>query len=179
MEKRDSFIFYRSFFESIKCLNQRERLKIYDAICEYSLNDDSHKLTGTAEGMFKLILPQLEANRKRFINGSKAKRKQNGSKPEANKNVNKNVNKNGNGDSLPKEESLPSTPLSFNHYMDVLDYLKGRGWRNKSIEISFESIIVKVSTHGKAYNKLTTHDLDRQQETRFLIYLMNNPKEIQ
>ena len=58
-------------------------------------------LDGTAFGMFQLVKPQLDANRKRFQNGcvkkqneskTEAKPKQNESKTEANVNVNKNVN---------------------------------------------------------------------------------------
>lgn len=169
---RDSFIFYRSFFEAISILSAKERVKVYDAICDYSLNFTTPQLTGTARALFTLIVPQLEANNKRFVSGSKAKRKQSGSKAEANKNDNVNVNVNGNGN----VKNAP--PLLFNHYMDVLDYLKYRGADNKSIEVNFENIIVKVSEHGKPYNAKTTKDLDRIQETRFLTYLMNNTEEI-
>ena len=35
-EKKESFVFYRSFFEALKDLKNSDRLKIYDAICELS-----------------------------------------------------------------------------------------------------------------------------------------------
>lgn len=102
---RNSFIFYRSFFEAIKPLPETDRLKIYDAICEFSLNNQQPDLQGVSSGFFTLIKPQLEANNKRFKNGSEPKTKQTGSKPEAktkrklskveannNVNVNDNVN---------------------------------------------------------------------------------------
>ena len=97
---RDSFIFYRSFYEAINHLPEDQQLQIYKAISSYSLDFKDVNLEGIPNAIFTLIKPQLEANRKRYLNGIKekkiskteAKRKQNGSKPEANKNVNLNVN---------------------------------------------------------------------------------------
>lgn len=100
---RDSFIFYRSFFSATKHLNQVEKAQLFEAICSYALDGNLSLLEGTPQGMFELIKPQLDANRKRFENGCKkkqkiskteAKNKQNGSKDEANVNVNVNVNDN-------------------------------------------------------------------------------------
>ena len=101
--KRDSFIFYRSFYEALQDLPNQQKLEIYDAICNFSLNFHECELKGISSTIFKLIKPQLEANNKRFMNGSKpkkskmqAKLKQVKSKTEANNNVNNNVNVNDN-----------------------------------------------------------------------------------
>jgi len=85
--KRDSFIFYRSFYESINELDKETRVQIYDAIADYSLNLIEPNLKGIERSIFILIKPQLDANIKRFMNGSKpkAKRKQKESKPKAKK----------------------------------------------------------------------------------------------
>jgi hypothetical protein len=100
---RDSFIFYRSFFSATKHLNQVEKAQLFEAICSYALDGNLSLLEGTPQGMFELIKPQLDANRKRFENGCKkkqkiskteAKPKQTISKDEANVNVNVNVNHN-------------------------------------------------------------------------------------
>lgn len=102
---RDSFIFYRSFFIATKCLKNEEKAQLFDAICSYALDGEINDLDGTAFGMFQLIKPQLDANRKRFENGcvkkqkiskTEAKPKQKISKTEANVNVNVNVNENVN-----------------------------------------------------------------------------------
>lgn len=101
--KRDSFIFYRSFFMATKCLKNDEKAQLFDAICNYALDGETINLDGTASGMFELVKPQLDANRKRFENG--CKKKQNRSKTEAKPkqkiskteaNVNDNVNYNVN-----------------------------------------------------------------------------------
>jgi len=97
---RDSFIFYRSFYEAINHLPEDQQLQIYKAIASYSLDFKDVNLEGIPNAIFTLIKPQLEANRKRYLNGIKekkiskteAKQKQTRSKPEANKNVNLNVN---------------------------------------------------------------------------------------
>jgi hypothetical protein len=98
---RDSFIFYRSFFSATKHLNQVEKAQLFEAICSYALDGNLSLLEGTPQGMFELIKPQLDANRKRFENGCKkkqkiskteAKNKQTISKDEANVNVNVNDN---------------------------------------------------------------------------------------
>jgi len=103
IKTRDSFIFYRSFFSATKHLNQVEKAQLFDAICGYALDNKTDELNGTALGMFELIKPQLDANRKRFENGcvkkqkiskTKAKQKQKRSKTEANVNDNVNVNVN-------------------------------------------------------------------------------------
>lgn len=72
---RDSFIFYRSFFESTIPLNKEEKAELFDAICRYALDADQINLQGFPQAMFSLIKPQLDANRKKWINGCKEKTK--------------------------------------------------------------------------------------------------------
>lgn len=95
-EKRDSVVFYRSFYEAIKELPSDQKGEIYDAIFEYSLNFREVELSGLNATIFTLIKPQLEANNKKYYNGKKAKKKQTGSKTGANVNANANVNDNVN-----------------------------------------------------------------------------------
>ena len=105
---RDSFIFYRSYFEATKPLSQEQKAQLFDSICLYSLDQEQIKLDPICTAMFSLIKPQIEANYKRFLNGTKgakikqelsktkAKPKQTASKAKANVNVNVNVNDNVN-----------------------------------------------------------------------------------
>ena len=80
---RDSFIFYRSFYEAINDLEDNQQLEIYQAMANFSLNFAEPNLSGVTATIFKLIKPQLEANNKRYVNGSKPKTKQEESKTEA------------------------------------------------------------------------------------------------
>ena len=99
---RDSFIFYRSFYEAIKEVPEDAQLQIYKAISIYALEQEEIELTGIARAIFSLVKPQLDANYKKYENGKqtknkmKAKDKQNESKIETNVNDNVNVNNNDN-----------------------------------------------------------------------------------
>jgi len=69
---RDSYIFYRSFYEAIKLFPAEVRGEIYTAINEYSLyGNETHDMGKVASSIFTLIKPQLDANIKRFENGKK------------------------------------------------------------------------------------------------------------
>lgn len=106
--ERDSFIFYRSFFESMQGLKDKEQLQIFNAICELALNEKEVKLTGVSKNIFTVIKPQILANSKRYESGKKGGRPKKetigfqkektigfeNKKP--NKNVNENVNVNVN-----------------------------------------------------------------------------------
>lgn len=103
--ERDSFVFYRSFYEAIKDLDTIEQSNLLCAICELALNGNEIELNGISSTIFKLIKPQINANLKRYKNGSKGGRpktekkpKENQSKtkykPNVNDNVNDNVNEN-------------------------------------------------------------------------------------
>lgn len=73
---RESFIFYRSFYEAIKCMPTDVQAEIYPAICEYALFGKLPKnLSEVAKGMFTLIKPNIDVNTARFENGKKGGRK--------------------------------------------------------------------------------------------------------
>lgn len=72
---RDSFIFYRSFYEAIRDLPRDIQGEIYTAIMEYSLyGNETDNLKPIARSIFTLIKPQIDVNNKRFENGSKGGR---------------------------------------------------------------------------------------------------------
>ena len=155
--KRDSFIFYRSFYDASKCLKTEEKAQLFDAICSYALDEKVEQLDGTAYGMFQLVKPQLDANRKRFNNGcikkqkgskSEAKAKQTKSKIEANVNVNvnPNVNENLNLESKSKSKLFikPTIDEIKNYCIErknnvnaesFSNYYEARGWKLKGIQM--------------------------------------------
>jgi hypothetical protein len=104
---RESFVFYKSFYQSIKELDTEYQVEIYNAIFEFEFNGKVPDLSGVSKSIFTLIIPQLEANNKRYENGKKGgrpttKAKPNNNqtitkaKPNVNDNVNVNVNVNDN-----------------------------------------------------------------------------------
>lgn len=121
---RDSFVFYRSFYDAIKDLPRDVQGEIYTAIMEYSLyGKETENLKPIARSVFTLMKPQIDVNNKRFENGKKGGRPKSGnepdgnqeetkekpsnnqsetkSKPNVNDNVNDNVNANENKDNTP------------------------------------------------------------------------------
>ena len=111
---RDSFVFYRSFYESIRLLPKKYQLQCFDALCNYALNDvPLEGVPGTVEAILKSFKPQVDANNRRYENGckggrpkggqdetkAKPKHNQDETKPKRNDNVNDNdnVNVNANG----------------------------------------------------------------------------------
>ncbi len=73
---RDSVVFYRSFYDSIKNIPEEDQLKVYTAIMEYAMNDIQPEIEGIALAIFLLVKPQIDANNKRYQNGRKPKSKQ-------------------------------------------------------------------------------------------------------
>lgn len=78
---RESFIFYKSFYDAIKDLPRDIQGEIYTAIMEYSLyGNETDNLKPVARSIFTLIKPQIDVNNKRFQNGIK------GGRPKSNHN---------------------------------------------------------------------------------------------
>lgn len=86
MEQRDSFIFYRSFYEAVSQLKPKDQVEVILAICEYALNGTERKLTGVPYAIFTLVKPNLDANQRRFENGKKGGRKKTKANPGENQN---------------------------------------------------------------------------------------------
>lgn len=99
---RDTFIFYRSFKESMSDLSDKDKLIMYEAISDYSLDLKEPKLTGFPKALFSLIRPILDANIQRWKNGRKggapignlnAKKRPRNNQKTTEKQSNKDVNK--------------------------------------------------------------------------------------
>ena len=130
---RDSFIFYRSFYEAIKDLPRDIQGEIYTAIMEYSLyGKETDNLKPVARSIFTLIKPQMDVNNKRFDNGCKGGRplkketkakpsnnqKETKEKPNKNYNVNDNNNDNKESTNVDKKERPPKSDYErFNEWL--------------------------------------------------------------
>ncbi|WP_294559832.1 DUF6291 domain-containing protein [uncultured Mailhella sp.] len=86
---RSQFTFYESFFLALQRIKDKEaRADGYDAICDYALHGtepDFDALPDSVAVALYLILPNLDASRRKADNGKKGgSRKQTRSKPKAN-----------------------------------------------------------------------------------------------
>lgn len=81
---RDSVVFYRSFYEALKDLPPEQFKESVKAIMEYGLNGKEPETTGIEKTIFLLTKPQIDANNKRYQNGTKGGRKTTTSEPDKN-----------------------------------------------------------------------------------------------
>ncbi len=141
----DSFIFYRSFYEAMEGQSDADRLALYDAIARLALNGEKAELPPAPRGLFTLIIPQIEANRKKRACGRRGGRppreKTNGyedektigyekKKPNVNENENANENENGNGNGNENADIISAgKPRRFQPptLAEVRDYCRERG----------------------------------------------------
>lgn len=136
---RESFIFYKSFYESVKELDPLDQVQIYNAIYEYEFYKIIPELTGVCKSIFTLILPQLEANDKRYENGKKGgrprnqnetkikpKQNQNKTKIKPNENDNVNVNDNDNKKNIKRKIYFENEELNklFLEYLELRTKIK-------------------------------------------------------
>lgn len=145
--QRDSFIFYRSFYEAINDLPEKNQLQIYKAICELSLNFEEIDLKGISATIFRLIKPQLEANNKRFINGQKGgqygnlggrprkpqTKPQENPKETPNNNDNVNENENVNDNATDNDNIYDYIQENFGRALSPADYEKISEWEDNDL----------------------------------------------
>jgi hypothetical protein len=70
-DRKESFVFYRSFIEAIRTLPETDQLKVFNSIADFALDQKEPELEGTIKGFWMLIKPNIEANNKRYENGKK------------------------------------------------------------------------------------------------------------
>lgn len=74
--ERESFIFYRSFYEAVRDLPKEIQIEVFTAVIEYGLYGRlPDKMKPFANGIFTLIKPSLDANTARYENGRKGGRR--------------------------------------------------------------------------------------------------------
>jgi hypothetical protein len=103
---RDSFVFYRSFYEAMEGLSDAEKGQCFEALANYAINgEEPRNMTPVVRLFFIMARPQIDKNNQRFENGKNGGRSKNQTetknkpnenqtetKPEANVNVNVNEN---------------------------------------------------------------------------------------
>ena len=75
---RAQFTFYRSYWDALRELPQKDKNAVLSAICEYALDGTEAQLTGVQKAIFCLIKPTLDTAARKAASG-----KQGGSKAEA------------------------------------------------------------------------------------------------
>lgn len=77
---RDSLVIYRSTVEAGNTLSEKQRLKFYESLFNYALDDvEPEGLNGTMKIFFELTKPLIDSNNRKYKNGCKGGRPQNSS----------------------------------------------------------------------------------------------------
>lgn len=154
--KRDSFVFYRSFYEAIQDIPKKHQVAIYSAIFSYAFDGEEPTLCGVSNAIWKAIRPQLDASAKRYDNakkgaeygklGGRPKKTDENKKPlkgyenktpnvnvNVNDNVNVNVNANANSNASGSDKAASqsgTTPKPS--FKEVADEVAAKGFRVSS-----------------------------------------------
>lgn len=111
---REYFVFNRNYYEIVKVLDGKQRLEMYDAICEFALNQNESKIEGLPNALFSLIKPDILKGLAKYKNGvkggrgKKANGKQNESKTKANEKLTESKTKaNGKQNESKEETTFP------------------------------------------------------------------------
>lgn len=86
IQKKDGFIFYKSFYDSINALDESMHLEVYKALAEYGLTGEmGDDLSPIAKALLTAMIPTIDNANKRYVasveNGKK------GGRPKKNKEV--------------------------------------------------------------------------------------------
>mgnify|MGYP000428408896 CR=1 FL=1 len=167
-KQRDTFIFYRSFKESMSDLSDADKLIMYEAITDYSLDMKEPELTGFPKALFSLIRPFLDANTQRWKNGCKGgapkgnknnrfsksttevQPEVNQSTTEVQANKDKNVNKDKNKD-INKENTIVSKKDELSLSSPSEEFIKFNQWLDKHCPFVLN---VKTQMTEPEYQKL-------------------------
>ena len=183
--ERNSFIFYKSFYEASKYLPNEEKGKLFDMICQYWLYWNEIEWEWASMWMFLLIKPQLDANNKRYENWCKwwapewnqnavktwknntKQPKNNQKQPNDNVNDNVNVNENENetitnsNTEQSSENQKENNSLSLNN-SHIEEKEKSSAKKEKEITAEINDLINQIKNVCDelwvAYNK----DMERQ-----------------
>jgi hypothetical protein len=73
-EKRDSFVFFRSFLEAIEDLDAEDFKETVLAISKYALDREETDCKGVSKAIFSLAKPVIDSNHQRWLNSKKGGR---------------------------------------------------------------------------------------------------------
>lgn len=185
MEEKNSFVFYRSFYEAISKVSSKElKADIFEAICELGLNDNVIELDySIGQIIMDLIKPQLQANNKKYEDGKKGGRppkKTTGSKNKKttgfeNKKPNENVNENENVNVNDNDIVISTTTTNNNNIFVIVEEEFGRTLSSTEIE----KIIELEDEYGTDKLKLAVKEccLNNVKKIAYLNGILKNWKD--
>ena len=182
---RESFVFYRSFFEAILNLDDKKRLKMYDLIANFALNsveiDAKYEI---CQQLFTLIKPQLVASHKHYEDGKKGGRPKKIKNPpfenkKSNENVNVNVNENvnvnvnGTGFSKPDPLTTKTTKIFIEEYQKLFNAKPFLSWNDQvrisELSVQYPDFIEIIPTALSRLKNIEFKDIDFNPSASWLL----------
>ena len=122
IQKKDGFIFYKSFYDSINALDESMQLEVYKALAEYGLTGEmGDDLSPIAKALLTAMIPTIDNANKRYVasveNGKK------GGRPKKNKEVVQEIKQNLNKPSRNLKEPNPNPYVSVSVSISDTDTL--------------------------------------------------------
>lgn len=153
----EAIIFYKSFFDGIEDLEEKQQLNLYRAIMYFAFKNEEIELNGIEKTIFKLIKPQLEASINNFNNGKK------GGRPKKNININSQ-------EYFKKIETLEKFDewLEWWQENDDEDFEK---WKDEN-KVSDELLTKKIQEVKEYYSKSKNHTKDFKEALKK--FIINN-----
>lgn len=149
---RDSVVFYRSFYEAIKHLQPEEFKRSVEAIMEYGLYGVEVQSNGIERTIFLLVKPQIDANNKRYLNGTKGGRQKTNTEPSDNQDETK-VEPNDNQDRTKVEPNSNQTVTKAEPKEKDKDKVKEKD-KDKKTFIAPTLDEVRAYCKSKEYDKM-------------------------
>lgn len=145
-KQREYMPFFRSFYESISDLQDKEvRLSLYEAIIKFGLTGiEPTNLKGIASTMWKLIRPNVANSRTQFENGLK------GGAPKGNKNARRN-----NSITIPTKDDVVNYCENKGFDIDTerfFDYYEECKWQTQNYKIKTWEDAVSIWNNTKERN---------------------------
>ena len=145
-DKKESFVFYRSFYEALQNVPKKHRTEVYEAVFAYAFESREPSLTGVTRALWELIRPQLDASERRYENakkgaeygklGGRPKKNQPEKKPlkgyetkTLNDNVNVNVNDNANANDNGSASQASASAFIAPTFQEVMDECRKGGYK--------------------------------------------------
>ena len=144
---RDSFVFYKSFYDAIKQIPEEYQLELYNAILGYSLEGlEPSNLSDIASAMFTLIKPNIDSAQKKYeasvSNGKRGGRPKEETKKKPNNNPEETQKKPNNN--LEETQEKPNPNLHDNDNEDANDNDNLKKEKNKKRK-TFEEVLAENS----------------------------------
>ena len=136
---RESVVFYRSFAEAIKALPKEEQLKALWAVINYGLDGVIPEEHGVHTAIFLMAKPQIDANNKRYQNGTKGGRPVTKDKPNDNQDETKAEPKEKDNVKEKEKVKVKDNDNSVVRFtpptkQDVMDYCQEKGYTDVDVE---------------------------------------------